>query len=70
MDISFDSGVNLFDIADLYCQVASEEILGKAVAGRRNTVFVSTKATFPIGDGPSFGGRVRIRREALLEGRS
>ena len=70
VDICLDSGVYLFNIADLYYQVAPEEILGKAMAGRRNAVFVSTKATFPIGDGHSFGGRVRFRRKAPLECRS
>ena len=44
VDIWLDSGVKLFDIADLYYQVASEEILGKAIAGRRNAVLVSTSS--------------------------
>jgi len=70
VDICLDSGVDRFAIADLYFQVASEEILGKAIAGRRNTVLFSTKATFPMGNAPSSGGRVRIRREAPLECRS
>jgi len=44
VDIWLDSGVKLFDIADLYYQAASEEILGKAIAGRRNAVLVSTSS--------------------------
>jgi aryl-alcohol dehydrogenase-like predicted oxidoreductase len=70
VDICLDSGVDRFAIADLYFQVASEEILGKAIAGRRNGVLVSTKATFPMRNAPSSGGRVRTRREAPLECRS
>jgi aryl-alcohol dehydrogenase-like predicted oxidoreductase len=37
----------------------SEEILGKAIAGRRDRVLVSTKSTFPMGDGPNDLGSSR-----------
>jgi len=59
VDICLDAGVNLFDTADVYSQGASEEILGKAVAGRRNSVLISSKATFPMGDGPNDLGSSR-----------
>ncbi|WAH36499.1 aldo/keto reductase [Alicyclobacillus dauci] len=36
-------GVNLFDTADLYDQGRNEEILGKALRGRRNKVVIATK---------------------------
>jgi aryl-alcohol dehydrogenase-like predicted oxidoreductase len=43
-DLCLDSGVKLFEIADRYYQVASEEILGTAIVGRRDAVLVSTSS--------------------------
>jgi len=59
VDICLDAGVNFFDTADIYSQGASEEILGKALAGRRSSVLISTKATFRMGDGPNDVGSSR-----------
>jgi aryl-alcohol dehydrogenase-like predicted oxidoreductase len=59
VDICLDAGVNFFDTADIYSRGASEEILGKAVAGRRGSVLISTKATSPMGDGPNDQGSSR-----------
>jgi aryl-alcohol dehydrogenase-like predicted oxidoreductase len=59
VDICLDAGVNFFDTADVYSQGASEEILGKAIAGRRNAVLISTKTTFRIGEGPNDLGSSR-----------
>src|SRR5260370_4108010 len=59
VDICLEAGVNFFDTADVYSQGASEEILGKAIAGRRNSVLISTKATFPMGQGPNDQGSSR-----------
>ncbi len=53
VDLCLEAGVNLFDTADVYSQGMSEEILGQAIAGRRDKVLLSTKATFPMGDGPN-----------------
>ena len=44
IDICLDSGINFFDTANGYSSGASEEILGKALAGRRGKVLISTKA--------------------------
>src|SRR5918992_1367002 len=60
VDISIDAGVNLFDTADVYSQGLSEEILGKAIAGRRDKVLIATKATFKMGDGPNDIGSSRF----------
>jgi aryl-alcohol dehydrogenase-like predicted oxidoreductase len=49
VDICMEAGVNLFDTADVYSDGLSETILGKAVAGRRDQVLISTKATFRMG---------------------
>src|ERR1700693_3504977 len=51
VDVCLDAGVNLFDTADVYSDGMSETILGKAVAGRREKVLISTKATFRMGPG-------------------
>lgn len=59
VDICLDAGVNLFDTADIYSKGLSEEILGKAIAGRRDKVLISTKATFPMSDGPNDLGSSR-----------
>lgn len=59
VDICLDAGVTLFDTADVYSNGVSEEILGKAVAGRRNDLLISTKATFKMGDGPNDLGSSR-----------
>jgi aryl-alcohol dehydrogenase-like predicted oxidoreductase len=59
VDICLEAGVNLFDTADIYSDGASEEILGKAIEGRRNDVLISTKATFTTGKGPNDKGSSR-----------
>ena len=59
VDVCLDAGINLFDTADVYSEGASEEILGKAIAGRRSAVLISTKATFPMGNGPNDVGSSR-----------
>src|ERR1700757_4563866 len=59
VDICLDAGVNFFDTADVYSNGASEEILGKAIAGRRNSVLISTKASFRMGNGPNDLGSSR-----------
>ena len=59
VDICLEAQVNLFDTADIYSRGLSEEILGKALEGRRHQVLISTKATFPMGDGPNDLGSSR-----------
>src|SRR5208282_3473669 len=59
VDICLEAGVNLFDTADVYSKGLSEEILGKAIAGKRNRVLISTKATFAMSDGPNDLGSSR-----------
>jgi aryl-alcohol dehydrogenase-like predicted oxidoreductase len=59
VDICLEAGVNLFDTADVYSRGLSEEVLGKAIAGRRQEVLLSTKATFPMGSGPNDAGSSR-----------
>jgi aryl-alcohol dehydrogenase-like predicted oxidoreductase len=59
VDICLDAGLNFFDTADVYSNGNSEEILGRAIAGRRDKVLLSTKSTFRIGDGPNDVGSSR-----------
>jgi aryl-alcohol dehydrogenase-like predicted oxidoreductase len=61
IDISLEAGVNLFDTADVYSGGASEEVLGQAIAGRRDAVLISTKIALPMGDGPGDWGTSRSR---------
>jgi aryl-alcohol dehydrogenase-like predicted oxidoreductase len=59
VNICLDTGVNLFDTADIYSDGLSETILGKAIAGCREKVLISTKATFRMGPGPNDLGSSR-----------
>jgi aryl-alcohol dehydrogenase-like predicted oxidoreductase len=59
VDLCLDAGVNLFDTADVYSKGLSEAILGKAIEGKRQQLLISTKATFPFGDGPNELGSSR-----------
>jgi aryl-alcohol dehydrogenase-like predicted oxidoreductase len=60
IDICLEAGVNMFDTADIYSQGLSEEILGKAVAGRRHQVLLATKASFRMGPGQNDLGNSRF----------
>ncbi len=51
IDLCIESGVTLFDTADVYSAGQSEEILGQALGGRRRDVLVATKAFGPMGRG-------------------
>jgi aryl-alcohol dehydrogenase-like predicted oxidoreductase len=59
VDICLEAGVNLFDTADVYSAGLSEEILGKAIEGRRHDILISTKTSFRLGKGPNDIGSSR-----------
>jgi aryl-alcohol dehydrogenase-like predicted oxidoreductase len=59
VDICLEAGLNMFDSADVYSKGLAEEILGKAIANRRDRVIISTKATFRLGEGPNDVGSSR-----------
>jgi len=67
IDICLEAGVNLLDTADGYSNGRSEEILGKALSGKRERSLISTKAYFPIGDGPNDRGTSRYHLRQALE---
>lgn len=60
-----DAGINLFDCANVYNSGRSEEILGELVAGERDEVLITSKFTFPRGEGKNAIGS--SRRNAMLE---
>jgi len=49
VDICFEAGVNLFDTADIYSNGLSEEVLGKALEGKRDRALISTKTNVSTG---------------------
>ena len=60
VDLCLDAGVNFFDTADVYSAGAAEEILGKAIAGKRQHLLLSTKAGFTMGSGANDYGSSRL----------
>src|SRR3982751_2733219 len=54
-----DAGINFIDTADRYSNGASEEIVGKALKGRRDDVVLATKFTGQMGDGANRKGHSR-----------
>jgi aryl-alcohol dehydrogenase-like predicted oxidoreductase len=59
IDICLESKVNFFDTADVYSKGAAEEILGKALKGRRDKAIISSKATFSMSDDTNDQGSSR-----------
>ncbi|MFJ2738446.1 aldo/keto reductase [Streptomyces sp. NPDC087440] len=56
---ALDQGVNFVDTADMYGRGETEEIVGKALRGRRDDVVLATKVHFPMAEGPNRGGNSR-----------
>lgn len=67
VDICLEHGVSMFDSADVYSSGLAEELLGKAIEGKRDRLLLSTKATFPIGTGPNDYGSSRQHLIAAVE---
>ena len=59
VDVCLEAGVSFLDTANSYSTGLAEEILGAAIAGRRQEVILATKATFPMGPGPNEAGSSR-----------
>ena len=59
VDAALEAGVNLIDTADVYSTGQSEEMVGRAIAGRRDDLVLATKAVLPMGDGPNHRGASR-----------
>nr|WP_221239661.1 aldo/keto reductase [Longimicrobium terrae] len=64
---ALDFGINFIDTADMYSRGESEEIVGKALKGRREDVVLATKAFHPMGDDPNRRGGSRRWLTTALE---
>jgi aryl-alcohol dehydrogenase-like predicted oxidoreductase len=62
-----DAGGNIIDTADGYSGGQSEEIVGRAVSGRRDAVVLATKAFLPQGPSPNDRGLSRVHLTRALE---
>ncbi|MFP4644487.1 MAG: aldo/keto reductase [Spirochaetales bacterium] len=66
LDAFVDAGGNFIDTADVYSRGASEEIVGRWLAGKRREDFVvATKVRFPMGEGPNDTG---LSRKHIMDG--
>jgi len=63
IDKAFDGGVNFIDTADVYNEGRSEEIVGRAIKGRRDKWVLATKVANPIGKDPN---RVGLSRKWVM----
>ncbi|MFE6611387.1 aldo/keto reductase [Amycolatopsis sp. NPDC057786] len=59
VDAALTGGINLIDTADMYGAGQSEEMVGKAIAGRREDIVLATKASMPMGDERNHQGASR-----------
>lgn len=67
IDICLEAGLTLFDSADVYSDGLAEEVLGKAIKGRRDQVLISTKAHLRTGPGPNDVGSSRYHLLQAVE---
>jgi aryl-alcohol dehydrogenase-like predicted oxidoreductase len=56
---ALDAGINFVDTADVYSAGESEEIVGQALAGRRDDIVLATKFHAPMGEDPNQQGNSR-----------
>jgi aryl-alcohol dehydrogenase-like predicted oxidoreductase len=61
VDAAMEMGCTMFDTADAYSAGLSEQILGKAIEGRRDKVLLATKTGMSMGDGPNEMGTSRAK---------
>lgn len=59
---ALDAGINLVDTADMYADGQNEEIVGRAIVGRRDDVVLCTKFHHPVGDHDDPNRRGNSRR--------
>ncbi|MEM9391671.1 MAG: aldo/keto reductase, partial [Bacteroidota bacterium] len=65
IDYFLDLGGNHIDCADVYAGGKSEEIVGRAVRGKRENVVLATKVRFPMGEDPNNQG---LSRRHIIKG--
>jgi aryl-alcohol dehydrogenase-like predicted oxidoreductase len=64
---ALDAGINFIDTADVYSARESEEIVGKALKGRRDDVVLATKLYMPVGEDADPNHRGTSRRWVIQE---
>ncbi|MFD7158805.1 aldo/keto reductase [Kribbella sp. NPDC059898] len=67
VDAALAAGINLIDTADMYSNGQSEELVGAAIAGRRDDVVLATKAGLPMGEDRNRRGASRRWLTTALE---
>ncbi|WP_131738170.1 aldo/keto reductase [Actinomadura roseirufa] len=67
VDAALEGGVNIIDTADMYGAGESEEMVGKAIAGRRDDIVLATKAGMPMADERNHRGGSRRWLVTALE---
>jgi aryl-alcohol dehydrogenase-like predicted oxidoreductase len=60
MHRALDAGINFWDTADVYSGTKSEVVVGKALEGKRDQVFLATKVHGKVGEGPNDQGNSRL----------
>jgi aryl-alcohol dehydrogenase-like predicted oxidoreductase len=64
---ALEAGINFVDTADVYSQGESEEIVGKALKGKRESVVLATKVHGTMGDGKDPNRQGNSRRWIIQE---
>jgi aryl-alcohol dehydrogenase-like predicted oxidoreductase len=67
IDAYLDAGGNVIDTADVYGAGQSEQVVGRAIASRRDSVVLATKGSGPLGPGPNERGLSRIHLTRALD---
>jgi aryl-alcohol dehydrogenase-like predicted oxidoreductase len=67
VDAALEGGINFIDTADMYSQGESEEMVGRAIAGRRDDIVLATKANMPMGEERNHKGSSRRWLVAALD---
>ncbi|XXU43087.1 aldo/keto reductase [Sorangium sp. So ce1014] len=65
VDAALDAGINFFDTADIYGGTRSEELLGRALGGRRSQVIIATKFGLPLDDERKGGAKPAYIQRAV-----
>src|SRR5437764_15448871 len=65
---ALDAGVNLIDTADTYSHGEAEDIVGKAIAGRRDEIVLASKVRLRAGEGPNEQGTSGLCTSVQLRG--
>jgi aryl-alcohol dehydrogenase-like predicted oxidoreductase len=67
IDAFLDAGGNFIDTANVYTGGQSEQVVGGAIAGRRDEVVLATKGRMPVGRGPNDVGLSRAHLSRALD---